>query len=360
MDIYLTLTQALHLVAISLCFLVLLYLLIAGNDKKQEIVPILYFIVLASGSFYFILPPFFENGNLPQWLKFSLLSGDSLLPAISYLLIIQFIIARIPPPLFWTVILIPILATTPFIYANLVNTQICVGPNTCISSIYALKLNKIILSSFVFMLLLVVASRLSQKGHDPVTIKHHKYWLIMSLIVFNLFLLGFELFSVRKVMSVTNYQFALGMLKIAFLYMVFSSIFRVYVESFDLKPITSYYKSPLNGTDINHIKKAKKLLENDKAYHDYKLNREKFAEMIGIKEHQLSRIFNLAFKQSYNDVINSYRINEAKDQLTTTQKSVTEICYDVGFSSITSFNRVFKDATGNAPSKFRDKHKKAS
>ena len=47
------------------------------------------------------------------------------------------------------------------------------------------------------------------------------------------------------------------------------------------------------------------------------------------------------------------RISVAEYMLTNTSKPITEIAYDCGFNSIRSFNRVFKELKGFAPSKLR-------
>ncbi len=56
---------------------------------------------------------------------------------------------------------------------------------------------------------------------------------------------------------------------------------------------------------------------------------------------------------SFSELMNQFRISEARQLLEDTDLPVTAISYDTGFRSITSFNRVFKDATGLAPSKYR-------
>lgn len=40
-----------------------------------------------------------------------------------------------------------------------------------------------------------------------------------------------------------------------------------------------------------------------------------------------------------------------------TNKTITEICSETGFSNLTHFNRVFKSVTGMTPSGYRKTHK---
>jgi len=52
---------------------------------------------------------------------------------------------------------------------------------------------------------------------------------------------------------------------------------------------------------------------------------------------------------------NSIRIQHAKKMLLNTQMSVSEIEFEVGYGSISYFNRVFKEIVGITPQKFRSK-----
>jgi len=53
--------------------------------------------------------------------------------------------------------------------------------------------------------------------------------------------------------------------------------------------------------------------------------------------------------------VNHYRIDKAK-KLLMNGKNVTEACYDCGFESLSYFNRVFKNVTGQNPQTFKKKH----
>lgn len=63
------------------------------------------------------------------------------------------------------------------------------------------------------------------------------------------------------------------------------------------------------------------------------------------------------FKKHTNTTIVQYlnvtRIMNAQRKLLETDRSITEISRETGFSNITHFNRVFKSITGVSPSQFR-------
>lgn len=67
----------------------------------------------------------------------------------------------------------------------------------------------------------------------------------------------------------------------------------------------------------------------------------------------LSALFRKATGMTYTEYIQHLRIDEAKRLLTITERGVTEIASEVGFNSLTHFNRIFKKLEGCAPSSYR-------
>ena len=77
------------------------------------------------------------------------------------------------------------------------------------------------------------------------------------------------------------------------------------------------------------------------------------AQRMGYSYDYLSRVFNHTFHVNFKTIVNQYRCERAIYLLQTTQKSLTEIASDSGFQSIRSFNRVFRELIGYAPSDLR-------
>jgi AraC-like DNA-binding protein len=64
------------------------------------------------------------------------------------------------------------------------------------------------------------------------------------------------------------------------------------------------------------------------------------------------RYFKKQTKMTFTDFVNQYRIAQAKTLLLK-DLSVSEVCYDVGFESLSHFNKLFKKLTGQNPSVFK-------
>jgi AraC-like DNA-binding protein len=62
-------------------------------------------------------------------------------------------------------------------------------------------------------------------------------------------------------------------------------------------------------------------------------------------------------KKSFYDVINSYRVEEAKRLLLDEKNrnyTILSVGFEAGFNSKTTFNTVFKKFTGVTPTEYRD------
>lgn len=67
------------------------------------------------------------------------------------------------------------------------------------------------------------------------------------------------------------------------------------------------------------------------------------------------RYFKKLTRYTFTDFLNHYRINQSK-KILLQDKSVTEACYETGFSNISYFNKTFKKITGENPSFFKKTH----
>lgn len=121
----------------------------------------------------------------------------------------------------------------------------------------------------------------------------------------------------------------------------------------------SYSKSGLVPEKI--ISLASQLTEHmeiKKPFLDENLSLALLAEQSEISQPHLSQIINQHFKMNFYDFVNRYRVEEAKQQLSSSDfnhLSVLGIAFDCGFKSKSSFNRYFKKYTGASPSSFKKK-----
>jgi transcriptional regulator GlxA family with amidase domain len=72
-----------------------------------------------------------------------------------------------------------------------------------------------------------------------------------------------------------------------------------------------------------------------------------------VSEAHFIRTFRAAFGETPNRYLQRRRVERAMFLLRSTDRSVTDICMDVGFSSLGTFSRVFRDIVGEPPSAYR-------
>lgn len=77
------------------------------------------------------------------------------------------------------------------------------------------------------------------------------------------------------------------------------------------------------------------------------------AKEFGYDYSYISSFFNRAFKSDFATVVNTYRINYAKNLLEKSDLTVTEIAARSGFTTIRNFNIVFKEITGTTPGEYK-------
>lgn len=84
-----------------------------------------------------------------------------------------------------------------------------------------------------------------------------------------------------------------------------------------------------------------------------KLTVTQIANAVGVSEREVTRSFRKDLNQTPIEYLISYRLNEAKKLLAESSLTITEICYQCGFSDSAYFGKVFRRAYGIAPSAYR-------
>lgn len=78
------------------------------------------------------------------------------------------------------------------------------------------------------------------------------------------------------------------------------------------------------------------------------------ARIVGINEYKLKRGFKEVFHTTVFGYLSDYRLNMARLTLTDSSKTVSEIAYDLGYSSPQHFSTAFKKKFGVSPSSSRE------
>lgn len=88
------------------------------------------------------------------------------------------------------------------------------------------------------------------------------------------------------------------------------------------------------------------------------LNLNSVANELGITPQYLSKIFVENTGMNFSQYLNNIRIRHAETLVSTTKKSITQICFESGFSDFSHFLRCFKAEYGLSPKQYRNTCKK--
>ena len=88
-------------------------------------------------------------------------------------------------------------------------------------------------------------------------------------------------------------------------------------------------------------------------HYDLPLDLEQIAGQASFSRYHFLRLFRGAFDQTPHQYLTERRIAKAKELLSSSELSVTEVCFAVGFDSLGSFSALFHRHVGHAPSLYR-------
>ena len=77
------------------------------------------------------------------------------------------------------------------------------------------------------------------------------------------------------------------------------------------------------------------------------------ARIAHVSEAHFIRTFRATFGETPHRYLQRRRVERSMFLLRETDRSVTEICLDVGFTSLGTFSRTFRDIVGRSPSEYR-------
>ena len=80
------------------------------------------------------------------------------------------------------------------------------------------------------------------------------------------------------------------------------------------------------------------------------------ASVAHISEAHFIRSFRSVFGETPHRYLQRRRVERSMFLLRETDRSVTDICFDVGFTSRGTFSRTFREIVGEAPSDYRRRH----
>ncbi len=117
------------------------------------------------------------------------------------------------------------------------------------------------------------------------------------------------------------------------------------------------YRNRKNRTPITREAKEKldAVLSYLDAHYRSDISREGLAQSVGLHHDYLGKLFRHYTGRKIVDYINEKRVDDAVRMLRETDRSVTDIAFEVGFESLSTFYRVFQKIMKESPTAFQEK-----
>lgn len=111
---------------------------------------------------------------------------------------------------------------------------------------------------------------------------------------------------------------------------------------------TSLEKISSHNTDL-----LKEILHYCYENYTSEISLESISNALHINKSHISRLFNKRLNVGFINYINSLRIRKACEMLKSNNFSITEIAFSVGYNSVRSFNRCFREIRGTSPKQYQ-------
>lgn len=112
----------------------------------------------------------------------------------------------------------------------------------------------------------------------------------------------------------------------------------------------------LGNPTSSESKKLETIFQYTLDHYQRTIKLEEVAKNSNLSVSAFCRFFKLRTRKTFSQFVNEFRISVACKKLLLDDFSISEVCYEVGFTNLSNFNRQFKKITGFTPSQYTLKH----
>lgn len=188
--------------------------------------------------------------------------------------------------------------------------------------------------------------------YDPIWLRN----LIVALVISSLIFGGLE---IADTFMRVSYNAAFPFQVLAILVIAWIAIEAVWRLNHNFPKLSGQKDNPNPSLEtraqdcaINGEKLREKVIAEN--WHlEPRLSIRQVAARMGTNETYISRALNQGLGKSFNTFINGLRVDHAKSLIQSNDGSFLNIAFDSGFNSKATFNRVFRQQTGQTPTQFK-------
>ncbi len=243
------------------------------------------------------------------------------------------------------------------------------------------KLDMMIHNERPYMALILIGKLISLIIYGTFIIKMHinsvknnlylskrEYVCMRNIVIFHSFYIVsyaiYAIFIVQNIGSGFLFKTQIVSMALLIMYISYNTFVQLYISVNRIKlkedkPIIrldKYKNSNLTKSLSLELKeRLLNLLDNEKVYKQNDITLQKLAEMLDTTRHNTSQIINEHFELNFFELINTYRIEEAKELLKDwkdTKINIIDVAYEVGFNNKVTFNKSFKRFSQSTPSEY--------
>lgn len=354
-----TFPEVLSFIGVFQCVYIIVHVFFHAGRVRQVILPVMFFFILAVA----FLSDFARGYVADLIMYYDLIAWGAwaMVIPLSVLLIVQMAkINHLPSLRDWSVLLIIPFAfvvcvvLTPHFYSGCTYSNVL----TCREFEAFLDVSIVVAGAVALLIIWLRRDVFSDVLKQPAG--KERYWLILALVLLNILFLALKIVSSVEY-SLDGYVLAdeallisRTVLGLGFVYLVSTSMFRIYPSALFTEAKRGARDDKIGDADLPVIEAIDQLMTLDKVYHEPSYSRSDLAKELNVPEPVVSRVINLHYKKSFPQLLNEYRVEDAKRLLLDTDANIAVVSREVGFNSISSFNRVFKAIARSSPSSYRD------
>lgn len=122
----------------------------------------------------------------------------------------------------------------------------------------------------------------------------------------------------------------------------------------DVTPICSEeYSLDLDAT---HLKRVKIVYDYVMLHFQEEIKIKTVADLLNLTEAAFFKFIRRHTKKTFTEILNEFRISYATKLLISSDKSVSQICFESGYNNVSYFNRKFKEIMQATPQRFRSNY----
>lgn len=216
---------------------------------------------------------------------------------------------------------------------------------------------------YTFLVIRVYVNSIMRNKNIPKVKRNWQKTIVVLSVIYILSYFLYDVLLIRRIIDgfpVHLHIITTGLLVLYISYMAFVQPF-VFEGSIVIMrrveySLNKYKKSGLTKLLSLELKeKLLYLLDHEKIYRKNDISLQKLSELLNTSRHNTSQIINEHFNLNFFELINMYRIEEAKQLLKAENNkkvNIIDVAYEVGFNNKVTFNKSFKKYNQVTPSEY--------